>query len=107
MKALFEINQRVVCVDSKPKFYATTKLIEGKEYIITDIKLCICGQCAVGVGIPDWIQNDGTYVCDCGRVSTACINSLYYQDRFVRAEDNYALEEQIHEAIKGIKINLL
>lgn len=103
MKALFHIGDEVICVDSKPnRIGKPSGLIEGKKYIINDVYFCSgCGQTKVTVGI---MENFVTSLCPCGCSSRPFFERLYFQTRFIKPETDHQLEEQIHESLKGIKI---
>lgn len=97
MKALFEIGQKVVCVDSKGH---NTELIEGKTYTIRGIKRrdC-CGVFVVDVGV---FGNYKRGRCACG----CCFKYDGYknQTRFVPLDFDRQADEEIHQALKGIRI---
>lgn len=84
MKALFNINQRVVCVDSSGEFddNSPLDLIEGKTYTVAR-----------------YYQRDIVF----GVMMVGC-KGAYDQNRFVPIQVDHQLEEQIHEAMKGIRI---
>lgn len=106
MKALFEIGQKVVCVDSKPITGPPPPLIEGKEYVIMALNECKwCGHITVDVGLTSykiahlcsachclWAKQDNTHWC--------------VQTRFVPLDFDRQADEEIHEALReSLKIN--
>jgi len=92
MKSLFSVGDTVVCVDSKKQ-----PLIEGKTYTIKGISVCKCGRVRVDVGD----ESDPHDCAGCyGNIGTC----IYYQTRFVPLDTDHALENEIHEALKGQKI---
>lgn len=100
MNALFNIGDEVVCINSS----GTNGLIEGKKYKIKSMSACKC-IINVSVGVPLDRRRCTNYCerCHCDPMD----NFVHYrQDRFVKAEDNHQLEEQIFESLKGEKIYL-
>lgn len=98
MNALFEIGQKVVCVDSKGR---NTRLVEGKTYKIIGIKkLPCCDSVVVDVGIKSTSRYSTCTLCwsqrDC--------DNYKRQTRFVPIEFDRQADEEIHEALKGNKI---
>lgn len=79
MESLFNINDRVICIDSS--WPADDKLIEGKQYIILGMCEC-CTPPKVNVNSSD-------------------IKDFWNQTRFIKPETNEQLEEEIFEAMKG------
>lgn len=103
MESLFDVGDKIICIDSSGN---GAGLVEGKSYIVMSLVQCPkCKLVAVNVGIKNHIVNhSGLSECvPCGArfpAQTIGYNS-YKQTRFVKAEDNHALEEQIHQAMKG------
>lgn len=98
MNALFSIGQKVVCVDSKK-----TDLVEGKIYTIHGMTQCKCKRICVDVGLKldptkyvSWCQYCGS--------SEETFTYWIYQTRFVPLEFDRQADEEIHQALKGIKI---
>lgn len=93
MNALFEIGQKVVCVDSSGQ----SRITEGKTYTVKNAHCCKCGFVRIDVGVA---SNDDECL-HCDNKTGACI---YFQTRFVPLDADHQLEEEIHEALKGNKI---
>lgn len=95
MNALFEIGQKVVCVDSK----GTVGLVEGKNYVIKGMSICKCKQVSVSVGVPLDRTRQTNYCTKCG--DDPMDNFVHYkQTRFVPLDFDRQADEAIHEALK-------
>jgi len=101
--ALFSIGQRVVCVDSMG---SQPQLIEDKEYTVERYVSCKhCGKIGVAVNVPHRYKNYKCCICDLPLDGTN-IFAVYGQHRFVPLEFDRMVEEEIHQALKGIEIKI-
>ncbi len=98
MESLFTIGQKVVCLNSKE-----TDLIEGKVYTVMAIGQCKCGHINLDVGLR---LNPNTHVSWCSYCNHEEETFIYWfnQFRFAPVDTDRALENEIHEALKGQKI---
>lgn len=104
MKALFEIGQKVVCVDSKGNFGVPSGLIEGKKYSITGIRGCKCGVVGITVGVPE--KHFKTMSCSCGRdLGKVLPERTFSQHRFIPTQSDEELSEQIRESLNQPALN--
>lgn len=100
MESLFNIGDEVICIDAKWHDRFPRPLIEGKKYKVKYIDGCSCGIVGISFG---QVNPYGAIRCKCGIVMYT--NFWFYtQNRFVKPETNYQLEEEIFEAMKGQKI---
>lgn len=96
MESLFNVNDKIICVDSSGQLH----LIEGKSYTVKNIHRCKCGHVRIDVG------NGG-----CGNECKSCIADvgacIYYQTRFIKPDTDAALSDQITEALnEDLKVKL-
>lgn len=107
MNRLFEIGDKVICVNSSMLREYTNggkipNLIEGKTYTV--LGFCDCPKCGfIGVDVGLTAQNCDQR-CVCGYSFKAGTIHYCSQTRFVKPETDHQLEEQIHESLKGIRI---
>lgn len=101
MNSLFEIGQKVVCVDSAYPRHVTP-LVEGKVYTVNGITRCSCGTIDLDIGTPNPSETN-QLLCKCGAIVFSN-NWTHWQGRFVPLEFDRQAEEAIHEALKGQKI---
>lgn len=95
MNALFEIGQKVVCVDGRGH---NVKLVEGKTYTINGIKNSPCGCSAVVVDVGIRTQVRFTRCFSCGGFYPA--DGWRRQERFVPLDFDKAADKEIREALK-------
>ncbi len=96
MKALFEIGQRVCCVDSGNCGNPNGKsqlLIEGKCYTVKGINQCICGSIGIDVGLTN---SDDRTICLCSHIENGIWHNQY---RFIPLQTDGELEDQIRESL--------
>lgn len=96
---LFCVGDQVVCIDSS----GIDELIEGKKYTIALVhRMPCCGEVGVSVGI----YGDHKYhnCLRCNKKTPYQGSNLYRQRRFVPIDTDRALESEIFESLKGIKI---
>jgi hypothetical protein len=101
MKALFEIGQKVVCVDSgrhKVTGAQTTDfLIEGKTYTVLENRPCKCGKVFISVGV---MADRGSEMCACcGDISPTNGYWSHHQNRFVPLDFDRQADSEIKEAL--------
>lgn len=103
MEPLFSVGEKITCIDSSPQFFngqrVESKLIEGKEYTVTDIVRC---KCKKNLGITVGVREDvftGTVCRICGVEMPTRLERTYNQHRFIKASDIKSLEEQINYSL--------
>lgn len=102
MNSLFEIGQKVVCVDSKSRSNngLQNQLIEGKQYTVLSMINCSCGDVGIDVGLSGFGS-----ICSCGAKYAGKIYCS--QTRFVPLDFDRQADEAIHEALKeDLKIKI-
>lgn len=99
---LFVVGDKVICVNSNSAQGQPSLLIEGKQYIVTDIMRCKCGRLGISVGVK---ENYFTHLsCGCGMRIVYPSERMYSQYRFAPIDAIEEIEEQIHQALKGKKL---
>lgn len=101
---MFCPGDKAVCVNSTfPDWvveYFGSPLVEGKVYVIQDVKRCICGRIEVNVGLRN-PSNTGQVQCTgCKTIETTTSWNME-QERFAPIDAIEEIEEQIHQALKG------
>lgn len=104
MESLFNVGDEVICVDSSrdPKGFILP-LVEGKKYLIHAQRMPCCKSKTISVDVG--VNNPyGTQ--ECSRCHTEQIHNHWWfpQERFVKADTNQQLENEIFEAMKGEKV---
>lgn len=99
-QSLFNIGDRVTCINSKG---CEDILTEGKSYEVKAMSACRCGRINVHIGKYIDMNKETSWCSFCGHEEETNIRWLY-QYRFIKSESNHQLEEQIHESLKGIRI---
>lgn len=104
MESLFNIGDEVICIDSSPDSKGfQLPLVEGRKYVIIGQKMPCCNKNTVRVNVG--ASNPyGVQCCSkCGKTEHDK-HWWFPQERFIKAETNYQLEEEIFESLKGQKI---
>lgn len=95
---------KMICIDSS----GCKKLIEGKTYKLVDVYTCLCGGTSFNVGVYDDSLADCSLMeCRCGIITRKNKLGTYYRSsRFIEAEADEAMNEEINQALKeNLKIN--
>lgn len=99
MESLFNIGERVVCVDSSNHCTIDNSvpppLIEGKTYPVKANQVCSCGIISIDVGLKSNIEIS---VCNCGRY-TVTKQWFVNQNRFIPIDKDILMEEEIRDAL--------
>lgn len=91
----FKIGEKVVCVNPKNNMYK-----KNLEYIITNIRQCICG--AVDINVNDLTESQ--YVCRCSKCNHYTLTPLSWNNssRFRKLDHQFA-EDICAELVKQVK----
>lgn len=103
---MFCVDDNAVCVNSKSTTRYSTNLVEGKVYPVLAVERCVCGSVQIDVGVS--IASGFTHVrCQVCHKDLSPGVAWKKQTRFAPVDAIENIEEQIHQALKGITRNPL